>query len=194
MKHFRSLTFALLIVFLFSSFANKEREYEFYNYKKNKPLGVSIVLYRVNAAKKLDDLNNLETQFSNEKSVNLYKITEDLGIIFMNTPNPYNHDTSIPYKMLFGNYVEKKVGYRVVNGFMSNLEIASICKWIAANKINNYEGFQRMYNNISKEAKKALEQISAEDSKSLFIGYVEPLTKFYFSALKGKNSVVFCAE
>jgi hypothetical protein len=159
-------------------------------------LGISIVLYRVDKADEIDDLSNLEEQMDKSKSVNLYKITEDIGIIFMNTANPYSDTTALPYKMLFGTYVEKQVDTRVINGFVSTTEVGIICDWIKKHNIDNYEGFATMFDNLSKEAKRALEDIGVgdDDKKSLFQGYIHSLTQFYFSALKDKNSIVICGE
>jgi len=159
-------------------------------------LGISIVLYRADKADKIDDLSNLEKQMDKSKSVNLYKITEDLGIIFMNTANPYSDTAALPYKILFGNYVEKEIVYRVINGFLSTTEVVTICDWIKKHNIDSYEGFETMFDNLSKEAKQALEDIgvSADEKKGLFDAYVQPLTQFYFSALKDKNSILLCGE
>lgn len=159
-------------------------------------MGVSIVLYRADKADKIDDLSDLEKQMDKSKSVNLYKNTEDLGIVFMNSANPYSDTAALSYKILFGNYVEKEIDYRVINGFVSTTEVVTICDWIKKHNIDNYEGFETMFDNLSKEAKQALEDIGvgADDKKGLFDGYVQPLTQFYFSALKDKNSIVICGE
>ena len=159
-------------------------------------MGISIVLYRADKADKIDDLSDLEKQMDKSKSVNLYKITEDLGIIFMNTSNPYSDTTALPYKILFGNYVEKEIDYRVINGFLSTKEVVTICDWIKKHNIDIYEGFETMFDNLSKEAKQALEDIGvgADEKKGLFEAYVQPLTQFYFSALKDKNSILLCGE
>ena len=90
------------------------------------------------------------------KCVNLYKNTEDLGIIFMNTANPYSDTEALPYKILFGNYVEKEIGYRVINGFVSTSEVVILCDWIKKHNIDSCDGFETMFDNLSKEAKQAL--------------------------------------
>ncbi|MBL0882185.1 MAG: hypothetical protein IBJ16_02345, partial [Chitinophagaceae bacterium] len=123
-----------------------------------------------------------------------YKMTEDLAIIFMNTVDTYSDTTALPYKMLFGNYIEKQVGYRIINGFLSTSEVAKICNWIREHKINSFEGFSKMYDALSQEAKQELEDIGADDKEGLFKGYVEPLTKFYFEALGENNAIVICGE
>jgi hypothetical protein len=157
-------------------------------------MGISIVLYRVDKSNSIEDLSNLEKQMDRSKSVNLYKITQDLGIIFMNTADPYTDTSAVPFKMLFGTYVEKQVGDRVINGFVSTSDVSMICDWIKKHKIDSFEGFSKMYNDLSKEAKQELENIGADDKNNLFNGYVQPLTQFYFSALKNKNSIVICGE
>jgi len=90
--------------------------------------------------------------------------------------------------------LEKQVGDRVINGFVSTTQVATVCDWIKRHKIDNFEGFSKMYDNLSKEAKQELNDIGTEDKKSLFNGYVLPLTKFYHTALKDKNSIVICGE
>ena len=159
-----------------------------------KKFGISIVLYRVPGAGKIDELPDLERYLDKSTSVNLYKITQDLGIIFMNTNEPYNNTTTIPYRLLFGNYVEKKMGYRTAYGFVSITEVATICDWIKKHRIDSFDGFSKMYDHLSKEAKKELIDIGADDKKGLYQGYVKPLTQFYFAALANRNSIVFCAE
>ena len=188
--------FALTILNLnsFSSPSNVENTRQFYNHKNAQPLGISIVLYRVGKADKIDDLSNIEKQINKSKSVNLYKITQDLGIIFMNTADPYSNTKALPYKMLFGTYVEKHFGDRVINGFISTMEVSTICDWIKKHRVDSYDGFSKLYDNLSKEAKQELDDIGADDKKSLFNGYVQPLTQFYFAALKDKNSIVICGE
>ena len=51
-----------------------------------------------------------------------------------------------------------------------------------------------MYDALSQEAKQELEDIGSGDKKSLFEGYVQPLTEFYFAALKDNNAIVICGE
>ncbi len=157
-------------------------------------MGVSIVLYRVTHANNIDELSSSENQIDKSKSINLYKATEDLGIIFMNTSDPYSDVNALPYKILFGSYVEKQIGDKIFNGFISAQQVVTICDWIKLNKIENLEGFSIMYDSLSEEAKQALEDIGAEDKNGLFEGYVKPLTQFYFDALQDKNSVVVCGE
>jgi hypothetical protein len=188
------LALTILSLASFSSPSNVDRSSQFYNHKKPQPLGISIVLYRVGKADKIDDLSNIEKQIDKSKSVNLYKITQDLGIIFMNTADPYNDTKALPYKMLFGTYVEKQVGDRVINGFISTMEVSTICDWIKKYQVDSYDGFSKLYDNLSKEAKQELDDIGADDKKSLFNGYVQPLTQFYLAALKDKNSIIICGE
>jgi len=193
---FYSTFFAFTIIGLtaFASLSHFDRTRQFHHPKKQQPLGISIVLYRVGKADKIDGLSNLEKQVDKSKSVNLYKITQDLGIIFMNTTDPYSDTGALPYKMLFGTFVEQQVGDRVINGFVSTSEVATVCDWIKTHKIDNFEGFSKMYDSLSKEAKQELEDIGADDKRGLFNGYVQPLTQFYFAALKDNNSIVICGE
>jgi hypothetical protein len=112
----------------------------------------------------------------------------------MNTADPFSDTAALPYKMLYGTFVEKQAGDRVINGFISTNEVATICTWIKEHKIDSYEGFAKMYDGLSKEARQELEDIDADDKKGLFDGYVQPLTQFYFAAQKDNNSIVICRE
>jgi hypothetical protein len=157
-------------------------------------MGVSIVLYRVNTAENIDSLVDISNQMDTTKSVDLYKIEQDLSLIFLNTTEPYDDKSTIPYKMLFGNYVFKEVDGRIIGGFVPTSEVSLICNWIKDNQIDTYEGFSKIYDGTSSEVKQELEDIGADDKAGLFDGYVKPLTDFYFDALKDKNSIVICGE
>jgi hypothetical protein len=197
MRHLLNFTLTVLTIIALTAFTTSsqlDRPNKFHQNNKLQPMGVSIVLYRVGKADRIEDLYNLDKQMDKSKSINLYKITQDLGIIFMNTVDPYNDTAAIPFKLLYGTYVEKQVDDRIVNGFVSTLEVATICDWIKKHKIDHFEGFSKMYDSLSKEAKTELEDIGADDKKSLFTGYVQPLTQFYFAAFKDKNSIVICGE
>ena len=161
---------------------------------KTRPVGISICLYRVGTANNIQELSNLEKHIDKANCVNLYKITEDLAIIFMDTNDPYSNMGALPYKMLFGNVVKKQAGDLMINGFIPTEEVARICAWIRKTRIDNFDGFSEMYDKLSKDSKQQLEDIGADDKKSLFTGYVEPLTEFYFAALREKNSIVICVE
>ncbi|MCU0336011.1 MAG: hypothetical protein MUF62_13385, partial [Chitinophagaceae bacterium] len=63
-------------------------------------MGVSIVLYQMAPAASIQTLSAAAVQIDPSKSINLYKMTEDLGIIFMNTEDPYNDTEALPYQML----------------------------------------------------------------------------------------------
>ena len=157
-------------------------------------MGMSVVLYRVAPVEDLDQLTDLENQMDKLKSVNLYKIHEDLGIIFMNNPDPYEDLNAIPYKTLYGNYVSKEVGYRIINGFIPSSEVEKLCNWMREHNIDSFEGFSKQYDSLSEESQQALEDIGADDKEGLYTGYVKPLVDFYFAALEDHNSVVLCGE
>ncbi len=156
-------------------------------------MGISINLYRLGKAEKLSDIKDLESQIARtaDTKVNLYKMTEDLALIFMNSTVPYINRDAIPYKMLFGKRAEQRVSVGEVGGFLPSSEVAEITKWIKSNKIETFDGFSAMYDNLSAEVKKELEEIGAEDKASLFSNYVRPLVVLYFTALENQNSVVF---
>ncbi len=159
-------------------------------------MGISINLYRLNKAEKLDDIKNLENQITKttDTKVNLYKISSDLAVIFLNSTDPYINQNTIPYKMLFGKQAHKSVSVGEIGGFLASSEIPEIAKWIKTNRIETFDGFSKMYDNLSKEVKKELEEMGSDDKLSLFNGYVRPLVILYFTALENENSVVFIGQ
>ena len=162
-----------------------------------KYMGISINLYRVAKAEKIDDIKDLqnETEKAKDKKVDLYKITTDLAIIFSNKAFPFDDltITTTSHKMLFGNMVSKTVGYREIGGFIPSSEVAIICKYIREHNLQTFEGFAKLYDNVSKEAKTELIEMGNLDKKELF-SYLKPLTDFYFAAEKDNNSIVIVGE
>jgi hypothetical protein len=171
-----------------------------HNYKNNnyiqKTMGISINLYRIGKAEKLDDIKDLENQIAKttDTKVDLYKITSDLAVIFLNSTDPYSNQNTVPYKMLFGKETHQSVSVGEIGGFLPSSEIPEITKWIKNNKIETFDGFSKMYDNLSKEVKKELEEMGSDDKVSLFNGYVRPLVVLYSKALENQNSVVFIGQ
>jgi thioredoxin-related protein len=159
-------------------------------------MGISINLYRVGKAEKLSELKDLEKQIAKtaDTRVDLYKITSDLAVIFLNTTDPYSNTNTIPYKMLFGKHAEQSVSVGEIGGFLPSSEILEITKWIKTNKVETFNGFSKMYDNLSKEVKKELEEMGSDDKVSLFNAYVRPLVVLYFTALENQNSVLFIGQ
>lgn len=166
------------------------------NKHTQKTMGISINLYRLSKAEKLDDIKDLESQIAKttDTKVDLYKITSDLAVIFLNSTDPYSNTNTIPYKMLFGKQARKSVSVGEVGGFLPSADIPEITKWIKANKIETFDGFSKLYDNLSPEVKKELEEMGSDDKVSLFNGYVRPLVVLYFTALENQNSVVFIGQ
>jgi hypothetical protein len=160
------------------------------------PFGISINLYRVEKAQKLEDIKDLENQIEKAKSshVNLYKITSDLLVIFLNTTDPYNDTHTIPYKALFGIKAYKQIRMGEVGGFLPASEILPITQWIRKTKIDTFTGFSSMYDHLSKEVKKELLEMGSDTKLNLFNGYVKPMTHLYFEALQNQNSIVFVGQ
>ena len=161
-----------------------------------KTMGISINLYRLTKAEKLDEIKDLENQIAKtaDTKVDLYKITSDLAVIFLNSTDPYSNQNTIPYKMLFGKEAHQSVSVGEIGGFLPSSEILEITKWIKTNKIETFDGFSKMYDNLSQEVKKELEEMGSDDKVSLFNGYVRPLVVLYFTALENQNSVVFIGQ
>ncbi len=163
---------------------------------KLKPMGISINLYRIATAEKMDDVKNIENEIIKARitKVDLYKMTEDLAIIFLNKPDPWADINSIPYKMMFGNKVSKNMGDYQVGGFLPSSEVKNIVGWIKQNNLSKIEGFSKMYDNLSKDTVHELEEIDSPDKNEMFTAYVKPLVDFYFAALKDHNSIVIIGE
>jgi hypothetical protein len=161
-----------------------------------KTMGISINLYRLSKAEKFNDIKDLENQIAKttDTKVDLYKITGDLAVIFLNTTNPYSNTDTIPYRMLYGRQAQKSISVGEIGGFLPSSEILEITKWIKSNRIETFDGFSKMYDNLSVEVKKELEEIGTYDKVSLFNGFVRPLVVLYFTALENQNSVVFIGQ
>lgn len=159
-------------------------------------MSISINLYRVGKSEKLDDIKDLESQIAKtaDTKVDLYKITGDLAMIFLNTTDPFSNPNTIPYKMLYGKPIHRSVSVGEIGGFIPSSEIAEITKWIKKNKIETFDGFSKMYDDLSKEVKKELDEMGTDDKVALFNGYVRPLVVLYFTALENQNSVVFIGQ
>lgn len=164
------------------------------NYKQT-AMGISINLYRVGKAEKIDDLKDIEKQIekTRDTKVDLYKMTGDLGMILLNTTDPFDNEKTIPYKMLFGKPIRQKISLSIgeVGGFIPSSEIIEITKWIKDNKVETFDGFSKIYDGLSIEVKKELENFGAEDKVTLFNVYVRPLVVMYFTALENENSIIF---
>ena len=86
---------------LFSYIANTNIDNGHYSNNKNltkKTMGVSINLYRICKAEKLEEIKDLENQIAKttDTKVDLYKITSDLAVIFLNSTDPYSNQKTIP--------------------------------------------------------------------------------------------------
>ena len=168
------------------------------NHYKNKRqvVGISINLYRVRKAEKIEELTDLQVELDKAIStkVDLYKLTGDLLMIFNNTTDPYGMTNSIAYKMIYGYHIEKSIGAREVGGFLPTSEVPTVVEWIKKNKIDSENGFSQLYDNTSKEVKKELADWGSPTKAELYKFYVKPLVGFYFSALRDKNSIVITGE
>lgn len=159
-------------------------------------MGISINLYRVSKAEKFSELSNPEKEINDSvhKKVDLYKMTQDLAVIFLNKPDPFEDVNTIPYKMLFGNFIMETAGDRQVSGFLPTSEINPIADWINSNQLHNPQGFFDIYNTLSAEVKKELEDIGSPDKEELYNFYVRPLSDFYLAAQRENNSVIITGE
>jgi hypothetical protein len=82
---------------------------------------------------------------------------------------------------------------RKIGGFLPASDIAQITQWIKGNKFETFDGFSKMYDDLSAEVKTELEEMGTDDKVSLFNGYVRHLVLLYL-ALENGNLVVFIAQ
>jgi len=157
-------------------------------------MGISINLYRVSKAENINELKDLKTELfeAAPKKIDLYKMTEDLAIIFLNQIDPFTDTTTIPYKMLFGNAVTV-TGHPEIGGFIPSSQILTITNWIKEHQIDTPNGFAKMYADLSAAVKAELDDIGSPDHEELY-DYVRPMTSFYLSALEEGNAVIICGE
>ena len=153
-------------------------------------------LYRTDKAERFEDLIDLEMQMAKREDtkVDLYKIAGDLAVVLLNNTEPYDDMESIVYKMLFGQRVRTSVDFADIGGFLPSSIISEITSWIKQNGIDTYDGFSKIYANLSDEVKQWLLDMGTDDKNGLFNGYVRPLVVLYFTALEDENSVIFEGE
>jgi hypothetical protein len=158
-------------------------------------MGISIKLYAVSKAEDIHSLRNIERELTACKNkIDLYKMTDDLAVIFTNKTDPFEGPMSIQYKILFGYYEPVTAGRWQIGGFIPSSEVSGITSWIKQNKIDSPEGFGNMCARLSGEVKQELQDMASPAPEDLFSGYVKPLTEFYFNAEKNGNSIVICGE
>ncbi len=153
-------------------------------------------LYRTDKAEKFEDLIDLENQIARREDtkVDLYKIAGDLAVVLLNNTEPYDDTDSIVYKMLFGRQVRTAVDFAEIGGFLPSSEIPKITAWIKQNGIDTFDGFSKIYDNLSDEVKQWLLDMGTDEKYGLYSGYVRPLVVLYFTALEIENSVIFEGE
>ncbi|HEX8461208.1 MAG TPA: hypothetical protein VF623_07250 [Segetibacter sp.] len=95
---------------------------------------------------------------------------------------------------MYGNPFETTIGDKQIGGFLPTSEVKQVVEWIKQHKIETIEGFSKMYEGLSPEVKKELQEWGSPSKEELFKFYVKPLVEFYFAALKGKNSIVITGE
>lgn len=153
-------------------------------------------VYRTDRAEKFEDLMDLENQMARREDtkVDLYKIAGDLAVVFLNNTEPFDDPDSIVYTMLFGQRVRKGVDFAEIGGFLPSSEIPKITTWIKENRIHTFDGFSKIYDNLSDEVKQWLLDMGTDAKYPLFAGYIRPLVVLYFTALENENSVIFEGE
>ncbi len=153
-------------------------------------------LYRTDKSESFEDLRDLESQMAKREDtkVDLYKIAGDLAVILLDNTEPYDDTDSIVYKMLFGKPVRTGVDFTEIIGFLPSSEIAEITTWIKQNGIHTYDGFSKIYDNLSDEVKQWLQDMGTDEKNGLFNGYIHPMVVLYFTALENDNSVLFEGE
>jgi hypothetical protein len=159
-------------------------------------MGISINLYRTPPAESpydIDDLKNVLESPTIEK-VNLYKMTEDLAVIFHDNPEPFNDVETLPYIMLFGAINWQIADIPQIGGFTPTSIVEMVNEWIVENNVLSWEGFQKIYDSLSVESKNQLVDIGSPTKEELYEGYVKPLAEFYSKAHRDNNSIIICGE
>jgi len=157
-------------------------------------MSISILLYRVSQAEKIDDLTDLEKQLEDgmDQYTDLYKMYHDLALIFSNSIHPYANPQAIEYRAIFGNPHRLNVGANEIGGFIPSSQIPEINAWIKEKGLNSPQGFYRMYDNLNADVQEELLEISSVPKEDLYL-YVKELTDLYEAAEQGHNSIVICA-
>ena len=159
-------------------------------------MSISINLYRTPPAASPEEITNLKQVLESTatEKLNLYKMTEDLAVIFHNNPDPFDDTDTFPYIMLFGAISLQMEDLPQVGGFTPTVIVQMIDAWITKNGLTSREGFEKMYDGLSAETKNHLLDIGSPTKEELFEGYVAPLVNFYAKACRENNSVFFCGE
>jgi hypothetical protein len=97
-------------------------------------------------------------------------------------------------KMLYGFRVQKDSKNWQIGGFLPSSEVVKVAAWIKDNKIHTYDGFSKVYDNLSPAVKKQLQAIGSPSKSDLFNSLVRPLTVLYFTAVENENSIVFVGD
>ena len=157
-------------------------------------MSISIILYRVTQAEKIEDITDLEKQLEDgmDQYTDLYKMYHDLALIFSNSLHPYANPQAIEYRVIFGNPHRLNVGANEIGGFIPSSQINEINTWIKEKELNSPRGFYKMYSNLSPEVQEELKEISSVSKEDLYL-YVKELTELYEAAEQGHNSIVICA-
>ncbi len=153
-------------------------------------------LYRTDKAEKFEDLIDVENQLARREDtkVDLYKIAGDLAVVLLNDTDPFNDADTIEYRMLFGQRVRTQVDFADIGGFLPSSEIPKITSWIKEKSLHTYDGFSKIYDNVSEEVRQWLLDMGTDEKYGLYAGYVRPLAILYFTALENENSVIFEGE
>lgn len=157
-------------------------------------MSISIILYRVSQAEKIEDLPDLEKQLEDaiDQYIDLYKMYHDLALIFSNSLHPYANSRAIEYRIIFGNPHRLNVGANEIGGFIPSSQISEINKWIKDNRLDTPTGFYKMVQDLSPEVINELNDTGSAAKEDLYL-YVKELTALYNAAEQGNNSIVICA-
>lgn len=158
-------------------------------------MSVSILLYRVGTAAKIDELVDLEQQLESgdARNADLYKMYHELAFVFSNSVTPFSDQKAIEYRVIFGTPHRLNVGNNEVCGFISSSEVVELNAWIKSNQLNTPRGFFKMYDNLSADVLEVMEEFSTAEREDLYV-YVKELTDLYEAAEQENNSIVVCAE
>jgi len=136
------------------------------------------------------------------KSVDLYKLYNDLAIFLGNTVNPNPNNYDLRMLAVYGNPKHGKdvsiefndKGISDFVGFLNFKDVADVAKLLNDNSLDKEEGVKKYFESLDTDVKEELEMLLDDRIVWELHGYFEPMTKFFNECLKDKNEVVIIAN
>lgn len=155
-------------------------------------MSVSIKLYSVSEADHLPELKDIQAEYDNAfpKTFNLDQMDPYLALILVNKIDPYEDQSALGFKMLYGNQPDIDVDDLPLGGFISTSEVKVIVDWFQEYKLDSLEGFLTYCQNLSPDVLAELEDLDCWPFDLIFNDLFHPLTNFYLEAKNAHNSIL----